>query len=175
LTNASSWIAEGDTGTFVERNKEAHEMAKHLVRWDPTREMISLRDVMDRLVGESFFRPWSSLGAFFGGEALTVDMYETDDEVVVEATVPGVKPEEIDVKVAGNILTIRGERKEEKKEERTSYVYRERSYGSFHRSVTLPTEVDVDKAKAEFEHGVLTLTLPKSETVKPKSIKVTAR
>jgi HSP20 family protein len=137
--------------------------------------MISLRDVMARLVGESFFRPWSSLGMFFGGEGLAVDMYETDDAVVVEASVPGVKPEEIDVKVAGHVLTIKGERKEEKKEERSSYVYRERSLGSFHRSVTLPTEVDVDEATAEFEHGVLTLTLPKSETVKPKSIKVTAR
>lgn len=110
-----------------------------------------------------------------GGEALTVDMYETDDEVVVEATLPGVKPEEIDVKVTGNVLTIKGERKEEKREERASYVCRERSYGSFHRAVTLPAEVDVDKATAEFEHGVLTLSLPKSETVKPKSIKITAR
>jgi len=150
-------------------------MTRDLTRWDPAREMISLRDVMDRLVGESFFRPWPSLGMFPAGEGLAVDMYETNDAVVVEATVPGVKPEEIDVKVVGHVLTIKGERKEEKKEERPTYVYRERSLGSFHRSVTLPTEVDVDKATAEFEHGVLTLTLPKSETVKPKSIKVRAR
>ena len=150
-------------------------MAKNLTRWDPTREMVSLRDAMDRLVGESFFRPWSSLGTFFGGEGLAVDMYETDDEVVVKASVPGVEPEEIDVKVVGNVLTIKGERKEEKKEEKASYIYLERNYGGFHRSVTLPTEVDVDKAKAEFEHGVLTLTLPKSETVKPKSINITTK
>jgi len=137
--------------------------------------MISLRDAMDRLLGESFIRPWPRLGTFFGGEALAVDMYETKDDIVVEAAVPGVKPEEIDVQVSGNVLTLKGERKEEKKEEKASYIYQERSFGSFSRAVTLPTEVDVDKAKAEFEHGVLTLTLPKSETVKPKTIKITAK
>lgn len=147
-------------------------MAKSLIRWDPAREMVSLRDAMDRLLGESFIRPWSGLGTFFGGEALAVDMYETEQEVVVEATVPGVEPEEIDVQVTGSTLTIRGERKGEKKEEKASYIYQERTFGSFSRSVTLPTEVDVDKATAEFEHGVLTLTLPKSEAVKPKSIKI---
>jgi HSP20 family protein len=149
-------------------------MARELTHWDPAREMISLRDAMERLVGESFFHSWSSPGTFFGGEGLAVDMYETDDVVVVEATVPGVKPEEIDVTVAANVLAIGGERKEEKKEERAFYIHRERSYGRFHRSVTLPTEVDVDKARAEFEHGILTLTLPKSATTKSKSIKVTA-
>jgi len=147
-------------------------MAKSLIRWHPASEMVSLRDAMDRLLGESFIRPWFGRGTLFGGEALALDMYETGNEVVVEATVPGVKPEEIDVQVTGNTLTIKGERKEEKKEERASYIYQERSFGSFCRSVTLPTEVDVDKANAEFEHGVLTLTLPKSEAVKPKSIKI---
>lgn len=148
-------------------------MAKSLIRWDPTREAVSLREAMDRLLGESFIRPWPSLGMFFEGEALTVDVYETDDEVVVEAAVPGVKPEEIDVQVTGNVLTIKGERKEEKKEEKASYISQERRFGSFSRSVTLPTDVNVDKAKAEFEHGVLTLTLtlPKLESVKPKTIK----
>jgi HSP20 family protein len=99
-------------------------------------------------------------------------MYETEDDIVIEATVPGVKPEEIDVQVSGNVLTIKGERKEEKKEEKASYIYQEQRYGSFSRSVTLPTDVKVDKATAEFEHGLLTLTLPKSEAVKPKSIEI---
>ena len=107
-------------------------MAKNLTRWDPNREMVSLRDAMDRLVGESFFRPWSSLGTFFGGEGLAVEMYETDDEVVVKASVPGVEPAEIDVKeLVGNVLTIKGERKEEKKEEKASYIYLERTIGTF--------------------------------------------
>ena len=72
-------------------------MDKSLIRWDPTREMISLRDAMDRLFGESFFLPWFSKGSFFEGEVLTLDMYETDEEVVVNAAVPGVKPDEIDL------------------------------------------------------------------------------
>ena len=76
------------------------------------------------------------------------------------------------MQVTGNVLTIKGERKEEKKEETAAYIFRERSYGSFRRSLTLPTEVDVDKAEAEFENGVLKLTLPKSEAVKPKSIEI---
>jgi len=147
-------------------------MARNLIRWAPASEMLSLRDAMDRLLGESFIRPWSRLGTFFGGEALALDMYETDNDVVIEATIPGVKAEEIDVQVSGNVLTIKGELKEEKKEKKASYIYQERRFGSFSRSVTLPTDVDADKAAAEFEHGVLTLTLPKSEAVKPKSIKI---
>lgn len=147
-------------------------MAKGLVRWDPTSELMSLRDSMDRLLSESFFRPWSRLGTFFGGESLALDMYETDSDVMVEAILPGVRPDEVDVQITGNVLTIKGERKEEKKEERATYIYQERSYGSFCRSLTLPTEVDVNKATAEFEHGVLKLALPKSEAVKPKSIRI---
>lgn len=147
-------------------------MARTLVRWEPGREMLSLRDAMDRLLGESFIRPRAALDTFFGGQAPALDMQEMDDQVVVEASIPGVKPEEIDIQVTGNVLTIKGERKEEKAEEKASYIYREQVFGSFCRSVTLPSEVDVDKAQAQFEHGVLTLTLPKVEAVKPKSIKV---
>jgi len=150
-------------------------MARNLIRWDPVREMVSLRDAMDRLMGESFIRPWHSPGMFFGGEALALDVHETDSEVVVEATVPGVKPEEVDVQVTGNVLTIKGERKEQEERKEASYIFREQRFGSFCRSVTLPTEVDVDKARAEFENGVLTLTLSKSETVKPKTIRITGK
>ncbi len=147
-------------------------MAKSLISWDPSREMVSLREAMDRLFSESFIRPWFGAGAIPEGGTLALDMYETDDQVVVEAGMPGVKPEEIDVQVTGSVLTIKGERREEKKEEKASYIHQERHYGSFQRSVTLPTEVDVNKAEAKFEHGVLTLTLPKSEVVKPKTIKI---
>jgi HSP20 family protein len=121
--------------------------------------MLSLRDAMDRLLGESFIRPWFGEGAPFGGEALVFDMRETDNEVIVEAAVPGVKPEEIEVQVTGNTLTIKGERKEKKEEKRGAYLYQEQKFGDFSRSVTLPVEVNVDKACTEFENGVLTLTL----------------
>lgn len=147
-------------------------MARTLVRWEPGREMLSLRDAMDRLLGESFIRPRAALDTFFGGQAPALDMHETDDQVVVEASIPGVKLEEIDIQVTGNVLTIKGERKEEKTEEKANYIYREQAFGSFCRSVTLPSDIDVEKAQAQFEHGVLTLTLPKVEAVKPKSIKV---
>jgi HSP20 family protein len=150
-------------------------MGRSLIRWDPLREVVSLRDAMDHLVGESLSRPWHGPGIFFGSEALALDMHETDSEVVVEATVPGVKPEEVDVQVTGNVLTIKGERKQQEERKEASYIYREQRFGSFCRSVTLPTEVDVDEATAEFENGVLTLTLPKSETVKPKTIKITRK
>jgi HSP20 family protein len=151
-------------------------MAKSLIRWDPTSELMSLRDSMDRLMdrlwGEGRGWPWPRPEMIFGGEALALDMYETDDAIVVEAAVPGVQPEEIDVQVSGSTLTIKGERKEEKREEQASYIYKERRFSSFSRSVTLPTAVNVDQATAEFEHGVLMLTLPKSEAVKPKSIQI---
>ena len=146
-------------------------MAKRLLRWDPTSELMSLRNSMDRLMNRLWREDLVGRVPFFGGESLALDMYETDDAIVVKAVIPGVKPEEINVQIAGGTLTIKGERKEEE-EEGVSYVYRERRYGSFCRSVTLPTEGDVNEAEAEFKHGVLILTLPKSEAVKPKSIKI---
>ena len=143
-----------------------------LVRWEPFRDLISLREAMDRLFEESFVRPWGGWLRPSGAETLAVDMYETDDSVVVKATVPGVQPEDLDISVTGDTLTIRGEvrREEEVKEE--NYLRRERYYGTFCRSLPLPTQVVAEDAEAVFENGVLTLTLPKAEEVKPKSIKV---
>jgi len=102
-------------------------------------------------------------------------MYETDQEVVIKTSVPGVKPEDIDITVVGDTLTIKGETKAEEKVERANYIRQERRYGAFSRSLTLPTSIVAEKAKAEFENGVLTLTLPKAEEVKPKTIKVKAK
>lgn len=146
----------------------------NIVRWDAARDMMSLREAMDRLFEESFLRP----GTFGLGEApgamLPVDVYETDADVVVKAAVPGVKPEDIDVTVTGDLLTIKGEFKSEEKTEKRSYVRQERRMGSFARQIGLPTGVDSNKAKATFENGVLTLVLPKAETARAKSIKVVA-
>jgi len=107
---------------------------------------------------------------FEGG--LAVDVYETEDNVIVEAAMPGVKPEEIEVSLTGDVLTIKGETKAEKEVKEESYIRRERRYGSFCRSVSLPSGLEGDKAEAEFEHGVLKLTIPKAEEVKPKVIEV---
>ena len=150
-------------------------MARSLIRWDPAREMLSLRDAMDRLLGESVVRPWSGREPLYGGEVLPLDLRDTGKEIVIEAAIPGVTPEEVDIQITGNVLTIKGERKEEKEEKEGTYIYREQSFGSFSRSVTLPTEVDVGRTKAEIQNGVLTLTLPKLEAVQPKSIKITAK
>lgn len=150
-------------------------MARSLLRWDPASEMLSLRSAMDRLLGESFVRPWSGQEPLFGREVLPLDLRDTGKEIVIEAAIPGVTPEEVDIQITGNVLTIKGERKEEKEEKEGTYIYREQSFGSFSRSVTLPTEVDVGRTKAEIQNGVLTLTLPKLEAVQPKSIKITAK
>jgi HSP20 family protein len=149
-------------------------MSDGLVRWEPLRELVTLREAMDRLFAESFVRPGTTF-APFGIEGPAVDMYQTKDEVVVKAAVPGVKPEDIDISVTGDVLTIKGEFKEEEKIEEANYLRQERRYGEFRREFNLPTQVSADKAKAEFEHGVLTLHLPKAEEVKPKSIKVKAK
>jgi HSP20 family protein len=147
----------------------------NLVCWDPLRDMVSLREAMDKLFEESFVRPRSWLAPVEGVGTLALDVFEDADEVTVRASIPGVKPEDIDISLTGDTLTIRGETSEEKEEKKGDYHLRERRYGAFQRSLNLPTRISADKAKAEFEHGVLTLTLPKVEEVKPKSIKIKAK
>jgi HSP20 family protein len=130
---------------------------------------------MDRLFEESFVRPRSWLAPTDGAATLALDVHESADDVTVKASIPGVKPEDIDISVTGDTLTIKGETREEKEEKEGNYHLHERRYGAFQRSVSLPTLVKADKASAEFENGVLTLTLPKVEEVKPKSIKIKAK
>ena len=148
-----------------------------LVRWNPLGEMMSLRTAMDRLFEDSFVRPLGDMplarGEGLGGMAL--DMYETDGEVVVKASVPGVKPEDLDITVNGSTLSIKGEVKEETENKKGDYHYKEIRYGQFQRAVALPAEVNVDKAEAKFEDGVLHLTLPEVEQVKPKQITIKAK
>ena len=151
-------------------------MSNEVVRWEPFNEMVSLRDAVSRLFEDSFIRP----GAWplpFDGSGLSVpaDLIEMKDNVIVKVSAPGVKPEDIDISVVGDTLTVKGETKGEGRFEEGSYIRQERRFGSFQRSFSLPTSVASDKAKAEFENGVLTLTLPKAEEAKPKSIKVTQK
>lgn len=139
-----------------------------ITRWDPFSEMTSLRRLFDET------RPWRLFGAG-DGEVETlfpVDLYETGDEVIVEAALPGIKPDDIDVSVTGQALTIRGEHKEAHDEKAQNFYRHERRHGTFVRQIGLPTEVDASKANAEYENGVLHLTLPKAESMKPKSIKI---
>ena len=145
-----------------------------LVRWDPFREGMSLRSAMDRLFDDSLIRPeaWVSPSQWTDPP---VDVYETKDDVVVKATLAGLKPEDTDITITGNTLTIRGESKEEKEVKEEDYIRRERRYGSFSRAITLPEGLEGDKAEAAFENGMLTLRIPKSEESKPKTIKVRAK
>ncbi len=143
-----------------------------LARWDPVSDIVSLREAMNRLFEDSFIRPRGWLTAADGMGMLPLDVYESDDEVTVRASIPGVNSDNIDISVMGTTLTIKGEKSEDREEKKGNYHLRERHYGTFQRSVNLPSQVNVDRAKAEFKDGVLTLTLPKVEAAKPKSIKV---
>ncbi len=144
----------------------------NLIRWEPAREMMTLREAMDHLFDDAFTRP---LTLRDGWSVPAVDMYQTDDEVVVKASIPGFKAEDVQINVTGDILTLRGEVKQEDEKKDKAWHIREQRWGSFERSVAMPTEVIADKAKAEFENGILTITLPKAEEVKPKTITVKAK
>lgn len=144
-----------------------------LTRWEPFRDMMSLREAMDRLFEESFVGPvWGLARRTDGGHAwrLPVDVYSTPDEIVVTAAVPGVKPENVEISIEGDIVTIKGELP--RPLENTNYIFQERAYGSFIRTLQLNVPIEADKAEAQFDNGLLTLTLPKAEAIKPRTIKV---
>ena len=144
----------------------------NLIRWEPAREMMSLRDAMDRLFDDAFTRPLSLRD---GWSVPGIDMFQTDDEIVVKAALPGIKSDEVQINITGEVLTLKGEVKHEEEKKEKAWHIREQRYGSFERSVVLPTEVVADKAKAEFENGILTITLPKADEVKPRTITVKAK
>lgn len=140
----------------------------NLTIFDPFKEMMSMRSMFD----DMFDNMLSRHEGWRFGDVLPVDMYQTKDDVVVKATMPGIKPTDISVSVTNQVLTIRGEVKEEKISDDSTYHLRERRIGNYTRSVQLPVPVVSDRARAEFEDGILTLTLPKAEEVKPKTITV---
>ena len=143
----------------------------NLTRWEPVREMMTLREAMDRLFDDAFTRPISMSG---GSVVPALDLYQTPNEVVVKAALPGLKADDVQLSVTDNVLTLRGEFKHESEQKEATYHIREQRQGAFERSVMLPTDVQTDKAKADFENGVLTITLPKAEAVKPKTINIKA-
>ncbi|HHY58117.1 MAG TPA: Hsp20/alpha crystallin family protein [Chloroflexi bacterium] len=143
-----------------------------ITRWDPYRELATMRQVLDRFFDDDFARFPSLWERRPETMSLALDVAEKDDAFVVKASVPGVAPEDVEVTLTDNVLTIKGEMKADKEINEENYHLRERRYGSFMRSVTLPTAVDADKIEAVNENGVLTLTLPKAEAVKPKKIEV---
>ena len=148
----------------------------NLTRWEPEREMLTLREAMDRLFDDAFTRPFSMIRN--GGSnwsSLAIDMYQNDNDVVVKASLPGVSADEVQINVTNDVLTIKGETKHEEETKDRSWHIREHRWGAFERSIMLPTGVIADRAKADFDNGILTITLPKAEHVKPKTITVKAK
>ena len=147
----------------------------NLIRWEPMSEMVTLRDAMDRLFSEAFTRPWGLADGGRGSGMPAIDMYQTDDDIIVKVAVPGMKPEDVQISVTGDMLSIKGETREQTDTKEKAYHIREQRWGSFERAITLPTSVKSEKAQAESENGILTVTLPKAEDVKPKMITVKAK
>ena len=164
-------------------------------RWDPFSEALSLRDAMNRLFEQSVWQPQSGGQRFEGGFAPALDVQETPDEFIVEASLPGVDPNDVEIDLEQGVVTIRGEIDDERRQQRQSenrsaahngnggqtqaegkrqgqYHMRERRSGRFLRSITLPASVNADRAEAHFEHGVLTLRIPKAEETKPRRIQI---
>jgi HSP20 family protein len=148
-------------------------MAKEVVKWEPRQEISRLRREMDR-VFEDFFAPraWFGWRPWEAEWAPSVDVSETPEQVTIKAELPGIDPKDINISLTGDILTIKGEKKSEREEKKENYHVVERSYGSFSRSLALPAAVNADKIEAKSEKGILTITCPKKEVVKPKDIKI---
>jgi HSP20 family protein len=141
-----------------------------LSRWEPFTGAVTLQDQINRLFNDSFGR--TSQESNLTAWAPAVDIFETEHELIVKADLPDVDPKDLDIRVENNILTIRGERKFEKKVSEDKYLRVERAYGSFSRSFSLANTVNPEGIKAEYQNGVLTLVVPKREEAKPKQIKV---
>ena len=142
-----------------------------LTRWDPFREYSTLQDRMNRLFRDSFGEGRDE-ALTTTGFAPAVDVYEDEHNVTLKIEVPGIEEKDIDVRIENNVLTVHGERKFEKEEKEENYRRIERQYGSFTRSFTLPNTVDTEKVNANYDKGVLNITLAKKAEAKPKQIKV---
>ena len=141
-------------------------------RPSPFGELMTLRQAMDRLFDDDY-RPFRWLSGGVDGPGLPLDVSSTDDALTIEAALPGIKPEDVDITVENGTVRISGKTADERTAEEGSYVLQEIRRGSFSRSVTLPTGLEPDKAKATFEHGILRLEIPKAEQVKPRQIRIT--
>jgi HSP20 family protein len=164
---------------MAKQAKEGEKEKRGLMPWRPFTEMARWEREMERMF-EDFFgrrmRPFLDerwwVPRTIGLSAPAVDLYEEKDEIVAKVELPGLGKEDIQVNISDHILTIKGEKKSEEEIKQENYYRSERSYGSFSRSVELPTEVQADKTRASFKNGVLEVHLPKSEEAKKKEIKV---
>ncbi|MCD6302514.1 MAG: Hsp20/alpha crystallin family protein [Anaerolineae bacterium] len=143
-------------------------------RWEPFKDLMTLREAMDRLFEDSFVRTGTRWTPTEGTRlALPLDVYTTDEEIVISAAIPGVDPDKVEITIEGDNLFIKGEVSGPL--DNVDYVLQERAYGTFSRNLRLNIPVDADKAEATFDKGVLTLTIPKQDAVKPRTVKVLAK
>lgn len=147
-------------------------MSNTLIRWDPASEFANLRGAMDRLFEQSFGRGFAR-GDELDTRTLGIDVVEGPNDFVVRAAVPGIAPEDVDIHIDDDVLTISGEYRQEDEQKDRNYIRRELSWGSFRRSLKLPPTVEADKAAAKFENGLLELTLPKRPEARSRSLKIT--
>jgi len=156
-------------------NSTERRQVMALARWNPNRDMMSVRDEMSRVLNEAFGRGASDESAWFSGAwTPPVDIYETDEALVMKAELPGFSKDDISIELKENTLVIKGERKREDEVKEGNYHRMERSYGAFQRAFMLPMTVDQEKVKAAYKDGILELRLPKVQAAQPKRIAVSA-
>ena len=143
-----------------------------IIRYDPFRDLRSLQDEVNRLFSTNLSRTYDDEGIARGAWNPSVDIYENKDHIVLEAELPGMKRDDFDLSIENNVITLRGERRFEKKDDGDNYHRVERSYGSFTRSFTLPQSVHPDSVVAEYKNGVLRVKMPKREEVKARRIEI---
>jgi HSP20 family protein len=143
-----------------------------IIRWDPFRDLVTLRDRMNKLFEETFAGREEESEMVKGAWYPSVDIHEKEKELVLTAELPGVDEKDIDIEIEGNTLTLKGKREIEKETKEENYHRIERSYGTFYRSFTLPSNVDAGKIKAEHDNGLLRINMPKKPELKPKKVRV---
>jgi HSP20 family protein len=143
-----------------------------VMKFEPTGEFVSLREAVDKLFEDSFIRPFNGFGTT---TTFPVDLTETKDEYVLKGSLPGMKPEDVSIEATADGITIKGEFKQETEVKEAEYLRKERHYGKVQRNFALPLAIDPNKVEASFDHGVLTIALPKTEIVKPKTVTVKAK
>ena len=146
-----------------------------IIPWDPFRDLVSLQERMNRLFDESLHRGQGTESLDRGMWTPAVDIYETEEFIVLVAEIPGMDENDVDVEVNDNVLTLKGQRILEKDVGQESYHRMERSYGSFSRSFTLPKTVDYERISAKYNKGVLEVRMPKTATAKPQQIKIESK
>ena len=143
-----------------------------IIRWDPFRDMVTLREKMNRLFEDVFTGQSEGKELAASSWAPAVDIFETENDLVMTAEVPGIDEKDIEIKIEDNTLILKGARKFEKETKEENYHRIERSYGSFYRAFTLPNSIDPEKIQAEHENGVLKITMPKRTELKPRKVKI---